>query len=104
MSIVFSKEPNLVIGNQPTNLKSLESFIEAPPTSSFSAPKGTDSPFGYYGSKQRLAYRISKNLPPHNAWAEVFCGSAALTLAKDPAQIEVINDIDGNIVNLFKQL
>jgi DNA adenine methylase len=35
---------------------------------------------------------------------EAFCGSAALTLAKAPAPIEVINDIDGQIVNLFEQL
>jgi len=61
-------------------------------------------PFGYFGSKNRLALRIAKLLPPHNAWVEAFCGSAAVTLAKTSAQIEVINDIDEEIVNLFKQL
>ena len=43
-------------------------------------------------------------LPPHNAWVEAFCGSAALTLAKHPMPIEVINDLDGQVVNLFRQL
>jgi DNA adenine methylase len=43
-------------------------------------------------------------LPPHNAWVEAFCGSAALTLAKPPAPIEVINDRDDQVVNLFRQL
>ncbi|MEN6365759.1 MAG: DNA adenine methylase [Thermoguttaceae bacterium] len=62
------------------------------------------APFGYYGAKQRIARRIISMLPPHNAWVEAFCGSAALTLAKTPAPIEVINDLDGQIVNLFKQL
>lgn len=62
------------------------------------------APFGYYGAKQRLALRIVRELPPHNAWAEAFCGSAALTLAKKPAPIEVINDINGDIVNFFRQL
>jgi DNA adenine methylase len=62
------------------------------------------APFGYYGCKQRLASRIVTELPPHNAWVEAFCGSAALTLAKKPAPIEVINDINGEIVNFFRQL
>lgn len=62
------------------------------------------SPFGYYGAKLRIARRIVETLPPHNAWVEAFCGSAAITLAKTPAQIEVINDLDGQIVNLFEQL
>lgn len=61
-------------------------------------------PFGYFGSKNKLALQIAKLLPPHNAWVEAFCGSAAITLAKAPAQIEIINDIDGQIVNLFRQL
>lgn len=62
------------------------------------------APFGYYGAKLRVASRIVSELPPHNAWVEAFCGSAALTLAKKPAPIEVINDLDGQIINLFRQL
>src|SRR5882672_173307 len=62
------------------------------------------APFGYYGCKQRLSSRIVATLPPHNAWVELFCGSAAVTLAKKPAQIEVINDIHGEIINFFRQL
>lgn len=61
-------------------------------------------PFGYYGAKQRISAQIVSNLPPHNAWVEAFCGSAAITLAKPAAPIEVINDLDGNVVNLFTQL
>lgn len=66
--------------------------------------KSARAPFGYYGAKQRIARQIVSMLPPHNAWVEAFCGSAALTLAKTPAPIEVINDRDDQIVNLFKQL
>lgn len=61
-------------------------------------------PFGYFGSKNRLAIKLCENLPPHNCWVEAFCGSAALTLAKKPAPIEVINDVDNEIINLFSQL
>lgn len=60
--------------------------------------------FGYYGAKQRISSSIIDLFPPHNAWVEVFCGSAAITLAKPPAPIEVINDLDGNIINVFEQI
>jgi DNA adenine methylase len=60
--------------------------------------------FGYFGSKKRLAVDICNQLPLHNAWVELFCGSAALTLAKQPAPIEIINDLDKEIVNFFQQL
>ena len=60
--------------------------------------------FGYYGAKVRIASHIINSLPPHNAWIEAFCGSAALTIAKKPAPIEIINDVDDQIINLFEQL
>jgi DNA adenine methylase len=62
------------------------------------------SAFGYFGSKLRIASKLCGDLPPHNAWVELFCGSAAMTLAKKPAPIEVINDTQGEIVNFFRQL
>jgi DNA adenine methylase len=65
---------------------------------------GAAAPFAYYGAKQRLARQIVAELPPHNAWVEAFCGSAAITLAKPAAPIEVINDLNGQITNLFTQL
>lgn len=66
--------------------------------------KKINAPFGYFGSKNKIAMQLCKDLPPHNCWVEAFCGSAALTLAKPPAEIEVINDIDDEIINLFNQL
>jgi DNA adenine methylase len=63
-----------------------------------------NTPFGYFGSKSKIALQLCKDLPPHNCWVEAFCGSAALTLSKSPAKIEVINDIDGEIINFFQQL
>lgn len=62
------------------------------------------SAFGYFGSKLRIAAKMHDKLPPHNAWVELFCGSAAMTLAKDPAELEVINDINSDIVNFYRQL
>lgn len=66
--------------------------------------KKISPPFGYFGSKNKIALQICSNLPPHNCWVEAFCGSASLTLRKSPAPIEVINDIDKEIINLFEQL
>lgn len=66
--------------------------------------KRVNTAFGYFGSKNKIALKLCNILPPHNCWVEAFCGSAALTLAKRKAPIEVINDIDGNIINLFEQL
>lgn len=66
--------------------------------------KKINTPFGYFGSKNKIALQLCSDLPPHTCWVEAFCGSAALTLRKKPAQIEVINDIDSEIFNFFKQL
>ncbi|MBX2948110.1 MAG: DNA adenine methylase [Crocinitomicaceae bacterium] len=66
--------------------------------------KKVNAPFGYFGSKNKIALQLCSDLPPHNCWVEAFCGSAALTLRKEPAPIEIINDIDNEIVNFFEQL
>ena len=66
--------------------------------------KKISPPFSYFGSKNKIAMQLCNNLPPHNCWVEAFCGSASLTMRKTPAPIEVINDIDGEIINLFEQL
>ena len=66
--------------------------------------EGCKPPFGYFGAKQRISKKIIDMLPPHNAWVEGFCGSAAITFAKPPAPIEIINDLDSVIVNFFQQL
>ncbi len=56
------------------------------------------------GGKYRLAPSIVKLLPPHRIYVEVFGGAASVLLAKEPSQIEVYNDRDGAIVNLFETL
>jgi len=81
-----------------------KSYIKPTHTAESFRAQPAKSPFGYYGAKLRIAGQIIAKLPPHNAWVEAFCGSAAITLAKRPVPIEVINDLDGEIVNLFRQL
>ncbi len=81
-----------------------EKYITSPRRSVETVVGRVCPPFGYYGAKQRIASQIVKLLPPHNAWVEAFCGSAAITLARKPSPIEVINDQDDQIVNVFEQL
>jgi DNA adenine methylase len=81
-----------------------QDFVIAPAGANGKATHRVKPPFGYYGAKQKIATRIIKMMPPHNAWVEAFCGSSAITFAKKPAPIEVINDKNGEIVNLFDQL
>ncbi len=66
--------------------------------------KKVNPPFGYFGSKNKLALKLCQDLPHHNCWVEAFGGSLAMTLAKPQALIEIVNDIDRDVVNLFLQL
>jgi len=55
------------------------------------------------GGKSRLAKHIAPLFPnDHKFYAEVFGGAAWILLNKKESTIEVFNDIEGNIVNLFR--
>jgi len=58
----------------------------------------------YPGAKWRIANDILKYFPSHRTYTEVFGGSGALLLNKKPSFMEIYNDIDGELCNLFKQL
>ncbi len=54
------------------------------------------------GGKTRLLAQLLPLIRPHTIFVEAFAGGAALTLAKDPSKVEVINDINGELVNLYR--
>ncbi len=54
------------------------------------------------GSKWRIADWIISHFPEHKIYCEPFFGSGAVFFNKTPVYSETINDIDGDIVNLFK--
>ncbi len=56
----------------------------------------------YPGAKWRISEWIISHFPEHKVYCEPFFGSGAVFFNKKPSYIETINDIDGNIVNLFK--
>lgn len=56
----------------------------------------------WIGGKRRLAKHILPLFPAHECYVEPFCGAAALYFLKVPGKIEVINDINGELVNLYR--
>lgn len=56
----------------------------------------------WIGGKRRLAKRILPLFPEHTCYAEPFAGGAALFFMKEPAACEVINDVNGELVNLYR--
>jgi len=57
--------------------------------------------FPYLGGKTLLIPRLLRLIPAHDVYVEVFGGSAELLFAKPRSHIEVYNDINGDLVNLF---
>ncbi len=63
------------------------------------------APTSYLGGKSRLAPWIASMLPrSHRTYVEPFFGSGAVLFAKPPSHTEIVNDLDGEVVNFFRVL
>lgn len=58
----------------------------------------------YHGGKWKLAPWIISNLPPHRIYVEPFGGGGSVLLRKPRSYAEVYNDLDGEIVNVFRAM
>ncbi|HEB2006330.1 TPA: DNA adenine methylase [Yersinia enterocolitica] len=56
----------------------------------------------WVGGKRRLAKYILPLFPSHTCYVEPFCGGAALYFLKETSKVEVINDVNGELINLYR--
>ena len=56
----------------------------------------------YSGSKWNIARHLVELIPLHHSYVEPYFGSGAVLFSKPPSRIETINDLDSDVVNLFR--
>jgi DNA adenine methylase len=56
----------------------------------------------YHGGKWRIAPWIISYFPPHRVYVELFGGGGSVLLRKGRSHEEIYNDLDGEIVNVFR--
>ncbi|MCE8002566.1 DNA adenine methylase [Billgrantia ethanolica] len=58
----------------------------------------------YHGGKSRIAEWVIDRFPAHKVYVEPFGGAANILMQKAPVRAEIYNDLDGEIVNVFRVL
>jgi DNA adenine methylase len=56
----------------------------------------------YFGGKWKISSWIISHMPDHRSYVEPFGGGASILIRKPRVSAEVYNDIDGEVVNLFR--
>lgn len=55
------------------------------------------------GGKRRLLKHLLPRIPEHTCYVEAFGGGGAVLFAKQRSKVEVYNDLNGELVNVFRQ-
>lgn len=58
----------------------------------------------YHGGKFRISQWVIQHFMPHTTYVEPFAGAASVLMRKHRASVEVINDLDDAVVNVFEVL
>lgn len=59
-------------------------------------------PISRLGGKSKSRKKIISMIPDHTCYIELFFGAGWVYFGKDPSKVEVINDIDHELINMFK--
>jgi len=57
---------------------------------------------GWVGGKKKLSKTLVALIPGHTCYVEPFGGAGWVLFAKEPSKVEVYNDLDSRLVNLFR--
>src|SRR5574343_6932 len=57
---------------------------------------------GWVVGKYQLSKKIIPLIPQHKCYIEPFCGAAWILFKKPQSEVEVINDINSDVVNLYR--
>ena len=60
------------------------------------------TPVSYYGGKHQLLPKILPLIPSHKIYSEAFFGGGSVFFAKEPSEVEFINDINKQVVNFYR--
>lgn len=61
-----------------------------------------DSILSYLGGKSRLSKTVISKIPEHTCYVEPFCGAAWVFFRKPESRVEILNDINSELVNLYR--
>ena len=56
------------------------------------------------GGKSKLQKKINSIIPNHEIYVEPFIGGGSIFLYKSPSKINIINDLDEDIINIWKDV
>jgi DNA adenine methylase len=84
----------------------MERLTTGQPMTAILPTKKTETPtralLRYFGGKWAIAPWVMEHLPPHRIYVEPFGGAGSVLLRKPRSRIEVYNDLDEEIVGIFR--
>ncbi|OGO85014.1 MAG: hypothetical protein A2Y22_06120 [Clostridiales bacterium GWD2_32_59] len=86
--------------------KILDTLINEKIEGTFKKPVTLRAPTGKIGGKHYLKHKLIEMMPKHEVYLELFGGAGHVLFAKpfEMSKIEIFNDIDSRLINMFKTM